>query len=125
MQCHGSVEQALVDRIVEGPVFERDGIVAFRGADARRLLREEHGLTLSLSAVYRLLHRNRLVPRPRHPRSDATPASTGRCLLSCVWRVDIRLFGSPSRRRATSPMCAARCAGFLRSLLQPLEMLAQ
>jgi putative transposase len=69
-----AVEQALVDRIGEGPVFERDGIVAFRGTDARRLLREEHGLTLSLSAVYRLLHRNRLswlVPRPRHPRSEA------------------------------------------------------
>ena len=38
-----AVEQALGDRIVEGPVFERDAIVAFRSGDARRLLREEHG----------------------------------------------------------------------------------
>jgi transposase len=32
-----AVEQRLVERIVNGAVFERDAIVAFRGADARRL----------------------------------------------------------------------------------------
>ena len=81
-----AVEQRLVERIVAGPVFERDAIVAFRGADGQRLLREEHGLALSLSAVYRLLHRNRLnglVPRPRHPRSDAPAQEEFRQLSAC------------------------------------------
>jgi transposase len=103
-----AVEQALVDRIVEGPVFERDAIVAFRGVDAQRLLREEHGLTLSLSAVYRLLHRNRLswlVPRPRHPRSDAPAQEEFRQLSECNFSE------SPRRRRAASE---SRCGSATR-----------
>lgn len=103
-----AVEQALVDRIVEGPVFERDAIVAFRGVDAQRLLREEHGLTLSLSAVYRLLHRNRLswlVPRPRHPRSDALVQEEFRQLSECNFSE------SPPRRRAAAEL---RCGSATR-----------
>ncbi len=102
------MEQALVDRIVEGPVFERDAIVAFRGVDAQRLLREEHGLTLSLSAVYRLLHRNRLswlVPRPRHPRSDAQAQEEFRQLS------DYNSNESPRRGRAVNE---SRCGSVTR-----------
>jgi hypothetical protein len=99
---------APVDRIVDGPMFERDGIVAFRDTDARRLLREEHGPTLSLSAVYRLLRRNRLswlVPRPRHPRSDA-PAQEEFRQLSAY-----NFSQSPRRGHAASESATRRGSG--------------
>jgi hypothetical protein len=89
-------------------MFERDGIVAFRDTDARRLLREEHGPTLSLSAVYRLLRRNRLswlVPRPRHPRSDA-PAQEEFRQLSAY-----NFSQSPRRGHAASESATRRGSG--------------
>src|SRR5262249_30609696 len=62
------------ERMVAGAALERDGVVAFRGVDAQRLLKEEFGIDCSLSSTYRLLHRIKLswlVPRPRHPEADA------------------------------------------------------
>jgi len=64
------------ERIVAGAALERDGVVAFRGVDAQRLLKGEFGIDCSLSSTYRLLHRinlSWLAPRPRHPEAD-TPA---------------------------------------------------
>jgi transposase len=65
----------LKERIVAGADLERDGVVAFRGVDAQRILKEEFGVGCSLSSTYRVLHRLKLswlAPRPRHPEADAT-----------------------------------------------------
>src|SRR6267143_5299913 len=62
------------ERIVAGAALERDGVVAFRGVDAQRILKEEVDVDCSLSSTYRLLHRIKLswlAPRPRHPEVDA------------------------------------------------------
>src|SRR5881628_1619103 len=62
------------ERIVAGAELERDGVVAFRGVDAKRILKEEFAIDCSLSSTYRLLHRIKLswlAPRPRHPQADA------------------------------------------------------
>src|SRR5437899_11153096 len=51
------------ERIVAGAELARDGVVAFRGADAQRILKEEFEIDCSLSSTYRLLHRlNRTLP---------------------------------------------------------------
>ena len=66
---------ALKARILAGADLARDGVVAFRGVDVQRLLKEEFGIAQSLAATYQVLHRlalSWLAPRPRHPRSDAT-----------------------------------------------------
>jgi transposase len=64
--------------IVAGAALERDGVVAFRGVDAQRRLKEEFGIDCSLSSTYRLLHRINLSwprvlasrrPMRRHKRS--------------------------------------------------------
>src|SRR5260370_28010702 len=65
------------ERIVAGAELERDGVVAFRGVDAQRILKEEFAIDCSLSSTCRLLHRIKLSwlgPRPRHPggRRDAS-----------------------------------------------------
>lgn len=65
-------EQRFCERWDRGPT-PADGVCVFRGKDARRLLREDFGKLLSLSAAYELLHRlgySCLVPRPKHRRSD-------------------------------------------------------
>ena len=62
-------------RLDAGPT-PADGTCAFHGEDVRRILGQEFGVVLKLSAVYGLLHRlgySRLCPRPRHP--DADPAA--------------------------------------------------
>jgi transposase len=59
-------------RIDAGPA-PADGTCAFHGEDVRRILEQEFGVVLKLSAVYDLLHRlgySRLCPRPRHPGAD-------------------------------------------------------
>ncbi|SRR5258708_7252802 len=74
------------ERIVAGAELARDGVVAFRGVDAQRLLQQEFDLECSLSSTYRLLHRVKLswlVPRPRHPQADATAQTAFRQLLHC------------------------------------------
>ena len=74
------------ERIVAGAALERDGVVAFRGVDAQRILKEEFDIDCSLSSTYRLLHRMKLswlAPRPRHPESDATAQAEFPQLLDC------------------------------------------
>src|SRR5207302_6110262 len=59
------------ERIVAGAELARDGVVAFRGVDAQRILKEEFSIDCSLSSTYRLLHRLKLswlAPRVRATR---------------------------------------------------------
>ena len=56
------------------PPKPEDGTCTLRGSDARRILRDEFGVTLGRQAVYDLLHRlgySSLMPRPQH--EDANP----------------------------------------------------
>jgi transposase len=74
------------ERIVAGAELQRDGVVAFRGVDAQRILKEEFDVDCSLSSTYRLLHRIQLswlAPRPRHPEADATAQAEFSQLLDC------------------------------------------
>jgi transposase len=74
------------ERIVAGAALERDGVVAFRGVDAQRILKEEFDIDCSLSSTYRLLHRMELswlAPRPRHPQADATAQAEFSQRLDC------------------------------------------
>ena len=74
------------ERIVAGAEPERDGVVAFRGVDAQRLLKEEFDIDCSLSSTYRLLHRielSWLAPRPRHPGADAAAQAAFSQHLDC------------------------------------------
>ena len=74
------------ERIVAGAELERDGVVAFRGVDAQRLLKEEFDIECSLSSTYRLLHRielSWLAPRPRHPGADAAAQTAFSQHLDC------------------------------------------
>src|ERR1700746_227844 len=74
------------ERIVAGAARERDGVVAFRGADAQRILKEEFDIDCSLSSTYRLLHRLKLswlAPRPRYPEADATAQAAFSQLWDC------------------------------------------
>jgi len=76
----------LKDRIVAGAELARDGVVAFRGVDAQRILKAEFAIECSLSSTYRLLHRmplSWLAPRPRHPEADATAQAAFPQLLNC------------------------------------------
>jgi transposase len=63
------------ERILGGAELERGGVVAFRGIDTQRILKEQFGIECGLSSTYRLLHGVKLswlAPRPRHPKADAT-----------------------------------------------------
>lgn len=65
-------QQQIRQRIEAGPT-PQDGVCSLRGADVRRFLEREFGLTRSLAAVYHLLHRlgySYLRPRPRHRKAD-------------------------------------------------------
>jgi transposase len=55
---------------------ENDGVVAFRGRDARRILREEFDADYSLTGTYALLHRLKLT-RARGPERHDALADTG------------------------------------------------
>ena len=63
------------ERIVAGAELERDGVMAFRGVDAQRILKEEFAIDCSLSSTYRLLHRIKVelvgaAPAPPAGRCD-------------------------------------------------------
>src|SRR5690348_9876009 len=89
------------ERIVAGAELARDGVVAFRGVDAQRMLKEEFDIDCSLSSTYRLLHRLKLswlAPRPRHPEADAAAQAE----LSHCW---IAIRASPG---GATTRCASR-----------------
>ena len=74
------------ERSVAGAELERDGVVAFRGVDAKPILKEEFNVDCSLSSSYRLLHRTTLswlARRPRHPQADAAAQAGFSQLLDC------------------------------------------
>ena len=76
----------LKERSVAGAELERDGVVAFRGVDAKRILKEEFNVDCSLSSSYRLLHRTTLswlARHPRHPQADAAAQAGFSQLLDC------------------------------------------
>jgi transposase len=76
----------LKERIVAGAELARDGVVAFRGIDAQRILKEEFEIDCSLSSTYRLLRRLKLswlAPRPRHPEANATAQAEFSQLSDC------------------------------------------
>jgi transposase len=57
---------------LEAPPRAEDGVCTLRGHDIRRILTQEFGVTMSLQAVYDLLHRlgySDLMPRPQHEDS--------------------------------------------------------
>jgi transposase len=71
-------EQAFAARLEAGPA-EDEGRAAYRGPDATRILAEEFAASYSSSGTYNLLQRlgfASLVPRPRHPKSDADAQAT-------------------------------------------------
>jgi transposase len=64
--------QQLRERLDAGPRPE-DRVCTLRGRDVQRIIREELNTDLSLSGVYRQLHRmgySCLAPRPRHEKQD-------------------------------------------------------
>ena len=74
------------ERIVAGAELARDGVVAFRGVDAQRILNEEFAIDCSLSSTYRLLHRLKLswlASRPRQPEADAAAQARFSQFLDC------------------------------------------
>ena len=63
---------ALMARLDAGPT-PGDKVCTLRGRDVQRIAREELGAELSLTSVYRTLHRlgySCLAPRPRHEKQD-------------------------------------------------------
>jgi transposase len=85
VDSHGSSTR-FKERIVAGAALKRDGVVAFRGVDAQRILKEEFAIDCSLSSTYRLLHRvelSWLAPRPRHPEANAAAQAAFSQLLDC------------------------------------------
>ena len=68
----GSDLERFRQRVEAGPRPD-EGRATFYGIDHQRLLKDEFGVTLSLQAVYDLLHRlgfSSLMPRPQHKDAD-------------------------------------------------------
>jgi transposase len=71
-KIRGEHAQLLKQRIDEGP-RDSDGVCTLRGKDLQRIAREELGVAVGLSCVYRTLERmgySCLAPRPRHEKQD-------------------------------------------------------
>ncbi len=71
-KIRGEHARRLMQRIDEGP-RESDGVCTLRGKDLQRIAREELGVDVGLSSVYRTLERlgySCLAPRPRHEKQD-------------------------------------------------------
>ena len=80
-------EQAFLNRIHSTPQI-------LRGEDIRRMLREQFGVSYSLSGAYDLLHRlgyEPLKPRPVNPKKRAEDEQ--------AWKDSAPLLSSPSKRR--------------------------
>lgn len=76
----GEKAQRLAARLDAGPTAG-DKVCALRGKDVQRIVREELGVDLSVSAVYATLHRmgySCLAPRPRHENHDPVAQKTFR-----------------------------------------------
>ncbi len=70
--------EAFKDCLRAGP-SEAEGLAAYRGEDARRLLKDRFGCDYSISGTYFLMHRlgfSSLVPRPVHPKANPEAQAT-------------------------------------------------
>ena len=66
------VESKLREQVISGPLSE-EGVVRYRLVDLQTFLQKEHGLSISISGVWRQLQRLGLTwktGRQRHPKSD-------------------------------------------------------
>lgn len=71
-KVRGVIAEQLKARIDAGATRD-DKVCTLRGKDVQRILREEHGVDLSLQATYNTLRRlgySCLAPRPRHEKQD-------------------------------------------------------
>jgi transposase len=71
-------QAAFKARLLAGPTAADGGVCTLRGRDARRILDEEFGVPLKLSAAYDWMHRLGLAclrPRPRHRKNDPGAAA--------------------------------------------------
>lgn len=71
-KLRGAAARKLAARLDTGPTA-KDKVCTLRGKDVQRIAKEELGTDLSLSGVYRTLHRlgySCLAPRPRHEKQD-------------------------------------------------------
>jgi transposase len=71
-KIRGEHAQILKQRIDEG-ARASDGVCTLRGKDLQRIARDELGVAVGLSSVYRTLERmgySCLAPRPRHEKQD-------------------------------------------------------
>lgn len=67
-------QQQLKQKVLAGADLARDGIVAYRILDIRALAEREFGVKYGHAGMHRVLHTIGcawLVPRPRHPKSEA------------------------------------------------------
>jgi transposase len=72
-------QEAFKARLLAGPTDADGGVCTLRGRDAQRVLGEEFGVPLKLSAVYEWMHRvglSCLKPRPRHRKNDVLAMKT-------------------------------------------------
>lgn len=68
----GTAAETLKARLDAGPL-EADGVCTLRGKDVQRIAKDELNTKVSLTSVYRTLHRlgySCLAPRPRHEKRD-------------------------------------------------------
>ena len=66
-------QAAFKTRLLAGPTDADGGVCTLRGKEAQRILGDEFGVHLKLSAVYNWMHRidlSCLKPRPRHRKND-------------------------------------------------------
>jgi transposase len=66
-------QEARFRQRIEAPPRPEDGVCELRGADIRRILKQEFAARYTLDGVYELLHRlgySDLMPRPQHPEAD-------------------------------------------------------
>ena len=77
-KIRGAHAQRLKQRLDDGPT-PQDGVCTLRGRDIQRIAREELGVEVGLSSVYRALERmgySCLAPRPRHEKQDLAAQKT-------------------------------------------------
>jgi transposase len=66
-------QAAFKARLLGGPTDADAGVCTLRGVEAKRILAQEFGVEMALSAVYNLMHRlnlSCLKPRPLHRKND-------------------------------------------------------
>jgi hypothetical protein len=102
-------------RIDAGPTAA-DKVCTLRGKDVQRIARDELGTDVSLTSVYRLLHKmgySCLAPRPRHEKQDPAAQEKFKIdsapLLSGPSATRLHLLAGPAESSSwTKPASASR-----------------